>query len=42
MIIGDPHVAIHHAMHKHILLVQTIPLLQDKGDTRDIPGLLLH
>lgn len=42
MIIGDLHVAIHHAMYEHILPVQTILLLQDKGDTRDIPGLLLH
>lgn len=42
MTIGDLRVAdlLHHAMHGHILLVQTIPLLQDKGGTPDIPGLL--
>jgi hypothetical protein len=44
MIIEDLHavVLVHHAMQEPILLVQTIHLLQDKGDIPDIPGLLLQ
>lgn len=40
MIIEDLHavVLVHHAMQEPILLVQTIHLLQDKGDIPDTPG----